>query len=450
MTGTERVTEAWCALGRQLSACRRAAGLSQEKLAPLAGYSRSTVANVETGRQHVPRDFWQRCDAALGTGDALARGYDEIEAAQRRERMRTAVAAGQDRTMTVSVIAAGTRQTAADGTGDPPASSPALDQVESLRQRLSSVLGEGAVTGASLDAWEQTVLGHGQATRYRPAGELVVELGADLTELELAIGRCHSASSLRRLTRVAAHLSGLMCLMFVKLDERPAFRRWARTARMAAGEAADPATFSWVLAQEAYGHYYSGDLAQAVDVARRSQSVVRAAPCVGAALAAALEARAHAALGDAGETRRALGRAETILAALDPRSVSGSAFGYTEAQLRFHEGNAYTHLRDTRSALKAQERALELCPPTDFTDWALTRLDRASCLLHDGDVSAAVAYGTETLASLTTSQIRGIIRMRARELEYALPVNYPAVSAVREFQELVMAPVRTTKGIPRQ
>jgi hypothetical protein len=91
-----------------------------------------------------------------------------------------------------------------------------------------------------------------------------------------------------------------------------------------------------------------------------------------------------------------------------------------------------------------------LCPPTDFTDWALTRLDRASCLLHDGDVSAAFAYGTETLASLTTSQIRGIVRMRARELGYALPVNYPAVSAVREFQELVMAPVRTTKGIPRQ
>lgn len=36
----------------------------------LAGYSRSTVANVETGQQHVPRDFWASCDKALNTGDS--------------------------------------------------------------------------------------------------------------------------------------------------------------------------------------------------------------------------------------------------------------------------------------------------------------------------------------------------------------------------------------------
>ncbi len=53
------------ALGRQLAASRRAAGLSQEQLAPLSGYSQSTVANSEIGRQRVPRGFWRRCDDAL-------------------------------------------------------------------------------------------------------------------------------------------------------------------------------------------------------------------------------------------------------------------------------------------------------------------------------------------------------------------------------------------------
>jgi DNA-binding XRE family transcriptional regulator len=49
------------ALGHQLAACRRAAGLNQERLAALTDYSRSTVANVETGRQRVGPDFWRRC-----------------------------------------------------------------------------------------------------------------------------------------------------------------------------------------------------------------------------------------------------------------------------------------------------------------------------------------------------------------------------------------------------
>ena len=55
MSDAEQVARAWSALGRQLAACRRAAGLSQERLAALADYSRSTIANVETGRQQDRR-----------------------------------------------------------------------------------------------------------------------------------------------------------------------------------------------------------------------------------------------------------------------------------------------------------------------------------------------------------------------------------------------------------
>jgi len=119
----------------------------------------------------------------------------------------------------------------------------------------------------------------------------------------------------------------------------------------------------WVLAQEAYGLYYGGDLRRAVEVARQAQGLARRTPSVGAVLALALEARARAALGDAGETRRALSRAEVALGALAPGSVTASAFRYSESQFRFHEGNAYTRLRDIRPARRAQEGALELCPP---------------------------------------------------------------------------------------
>ncbi len=137
-----------------------------------------------------------------------------------------------------------------------------------------------------------------------------------------------------------------------------------------------------------------------------------------------------------GRLCRALGRAEVVLGTLAPRSVTASAFGYAESQFRFHEGSAYTRLRDIRPRCGAQE-ALELCPPADYTDWARTRLDRVTCLAHDGDAPAAVAYATQTMTGLTAGQRQGIIAGRGRELVRALPVRYRAAAAVRELDELL-------------
>ncbi len=127
-----------------------------------------------------------------------------------------------------------------------------------------------------------------------------------------------------------------------------------------------------------------------------------------------------------------------------------SAFGYTESQLRFHEGNAYTRLRKIRPALQAQDRALELCPPADYTDWAMIRLDRAACMAQGGDAPAAVAYAIETLTGLTTEQRQGIIAGRGRELVQALPGAYRPAAAGREFEELLMRPVGEPKEISGQ
>jgi DNA-binding XRE family transcriptional regulator len=435
VAGTEHIAAAWHALGRQLAASRRATGLSQDQLAPLAGYSRSTVANVETGRQHVPRDFWKNCDEALNTGNALAHGFDEVEALTRRAHEHAEAIAKQG-TAAALVLSQAPALLAGPDFGHAGGVPPGWQRIELLRQGLSGVLSEGALSEASLDEWEQAVARYGRATRDRPATLLITDLAADLAELREVIGRCRSASSLRRLARISAQMSGLMCLLFVKLGEPGTFRRWARTARLAAAEAGDPATYSWVLAQEAYGHYYSGDPAEAEQVARRAQDLVRAEPCAGAALAAAVEARASAVLGDRQATRRALCRAETVLSKLDGESASASAFGYTESQLRFHEGSAYTNLHDTKAALRAQERALQLCPRSDYTDWALTRLDHASCLACDGDTSDAVSYATQTLNDLNAQQRQGIIALRGREIVAALPPRYQAAPAVRELAEL--------------
>ena len=54
--GAETVTQLRRALGRQLAAMRNRAGLSQWELAPLTGYSRSTLSDAELGRHRLRRD----------------------------------------------------------------------------------------------------------------------------------------------------------------------------------------------------------------------------------------------------------------------------------------------------------------------------------------------------------------------------------------------------------
>lgn len=91
MAESEQIKAARRALGRQLAAFRGAAGLSQHRFARLTHYGRSTVANVEVGRQNVSRDFWQRCDELLQANGALIHGFNELEAlvSRQREQRRT-------------------------------------------------------------------------------------------------------------------------------------------------------------------------------------------------------------------------------------------------------------------------------------------------------------------------------------------------------------------------
>jgi DNA-binding XRE family transcriptional regulator len=76
----QATVEARRKLGRQLAELRKAAGYSQHDFAPLTHYTRSTIANVEVGRQHVPRTFWQLCDEVLSASGTLSGGYDQMQA----------------------------------------------------------------------------------------------------------------------------------------------------------------------------------------------------------------------------------------------------------------------------------------------------------------------------------------------------------------------------------
>lgn len=84
MIDPERLQEAKQALGRRLRDMRTARGLRQKDVAERVVSTRSTVANVETGRQLVDRVFWQQCDALLLAGGQLLGGYDAYRRLERQ------------------------------------------------------------------------------------------------------------------------------------------------------------------------------------------------------------------------------------------------------------------------------------------------------------------------------------------------------------------------------
>ncbi|MBM0255520.1 helix-turn-helix domain-containing protein [Micromonospora sp. 4G55] len=83
MQGAIGLDDRWQQLGRQLARLRTLAGYTQHSLAPLLHYGRSTVANVEVGRQRPPRRFWERCDEVLGTGGQLTAAFDQLQVLRR-------------------------------------------------------------------------------------------------------------------------------------------------------------------------------------------------------------------------------------------------------------------------------------------------------------------------------------------------------------------------------
>uniref|UniRef100_UPI001E59F6ED helix-turn-helix domain-containing protein n=1 Tax=Salinispora arenicola TaxID=168697 RepID=UPI001E59F6ED len=76
----EHIREECRVLGRQLAARRLLAELNQAELGIQIGYSRSTVASVETGRTRAHRDFWERCDHELAAGGELMAGFRRLDA----------------------------------------------------------------------------------------------------------------------------------------------------------------------------------------------------------------------------------------------------------------------------------------------------------------------------------------------------------------------------------
>jgi tetratricopeptide (TPR) repeat protein len=295
-----------------------------------------------------------------------------------------------------------------------------VETMEAIRREANALLSSASMTETYLTEWDDVIATHGRATRHAPVDQFLATLLADFAEIQHQMRQRQPTRVQIRLCRMAAHLAGMISLTLTKLGYHPAARRWARTAWLAAEESSDPEVGSWVRAQEAYAIFYGGANSFAViEAAQLAQRPARRRPMVGAALAAALEARVHARDGDRRATEASIGAAEQFLAGLSAEQTGDSAFAYNESQLRYHQGNALTYLGDTDAAWKAQERALDLYPRADL-DRTYIKLDRSSALAEAGDLAGAATNATAALLELPKEHRSGLVLDRARVLHIEL------------------------------
>jgi tetratricopeptide (TPR) repeat protein len=323
-----------------------------------------------------------------------------------------------------------------------------LGAVDGVRRRMDDTLVNASVSPTMLDQWEETALGYGKQYTSTPPLRLLCDVLLDFSEVRRMCEQRQPIELQERLCRLAAQLSGLAGALMINLGDHRLSRSFFRTARTAADETGDRGLRSWVSVREALVPMYYGDPRESLHLARRAQDLAGRTPSAAAAMAPIVEARALGMLvkrgrsDAAGSAKRALARGQAVFSQLGKDHVADTAFGYTERQLAFHVGDTYTNMGDHAHAEESLRRALTLYPPSSELDRTLISLDRSWCRLQKGEPDAALGTAKATVLALSPGQFTDIIAQRARQLIGAAAAQYGDIPAVKEFREVLAAPVK--------
>jgi tetratricopeptide (TPR) repeat protein len=332
--------------------------------------------------------------------------------------------------------------------------------IERIRRRLDEALLGATVSVAMLDHWEGMTGEYGRQYMTVPPMRLLCDVLLDLGDVRRMCEQRQPLEFVERLCRLAARLSGLAGMTMIDVGDNRLARSFFSTARTAADETADRHLRAWVAVRESLVPLYYGDPAQAAAAARASADLAGHQPCVASVMAPVVEARALARLararsggglpatvggrGGAGgaEVRRAsaaLDRAHEALDQLPEEERRDTAFGYTERQLLFHQGDALVTLGDHRGADDAFGQALRLYSPAEFLDRSLVTLGQARCRLQAGEPEEALRLSRDTLLGLPSQHRPGIVLRAAQSLGEAVAAKHGDFPAVRDYREVLIS-----------
>lgn len=459
MRDSDAVEEARRALGGELAAHRRAAGYSQTAFAAvLVGYSRSTIANVETGRQHVPPSFWQRADDALGAGGALIEANERVEAAVRREREQ-AVRRGR-------VVALTLADDCCDGlTGQLMPMAEA--GIGGWEDRINAAAGEArehaekvAVTEIGPGVVEQLkadVIRLGRVYVCAPPFPLFAAMHQALGRIQTALDQKAYPAQTRDLHFLAGAVSGLMANASLDLGHEQAADDLGRAAWTYGTTIDDFALMGWARGTQAlaaiWDHRY-------LDAARYAEDGLSHLPMgVGAARLHAIHARALSAGGDHSGARAAMKAAEEALVAAHRDELHDGVageFAFDQAKLLYYRALILVDALDPINAETAAAAAVRLyqAAPARTRSYgceALARVQLARAQLMNKRLDDAA----ETLGSML--RLNPAMRISSlnhnvaacRDLLRSLPYRVSPAARRLEHQLAEFSTATAARALPR-
>lgn len=318
---------------------------------------------------------------------------------------------------------------------------PVLGAVEGIRRRMDDTLVSATVSAAMLDQWEEATLSFGRQYTTTAPLRLLCDVLLELSAVRNAMSRRQPIDLQERLCRMAAQLSGLSGMIMINLGDHRLARSFFRTGRTAADETGDRALRAWVTAREALVPLYYGDAREALNLAKKSRDLAGQTPCAAQAMAPVVEARALAMLSGTeskkevvDQAKRALARARNAFSHMKSNEQEDVAFGYTEKQLYFYQGDVLTKLGQTIEAEVVLDQALDKYSD-HILDQTLIRLDRAQCRVIEGDLEEAIKMGVAALELLGPEYLTDFIMRPALALEQAIMAanrHHPGLETYRE------------------
>lgn len=393
--GPDAVRQGRIDLGRQLAALRKAAGYTQDAFAPKTLYGRSTIANVETGGQRAPREFWQRCDRALGTGGILTRRYDDVEAIAQCQR------AQDTRRTPVSALGSGstTRVTAGEVAFVDPEDGAyvGVERAITVAARQSSehamTAGALAVSDISIDQLRDDATHIARDFGTLTPAEAIRET-LRVRDLAVAsLGRTGRPAQQHELYLITAQAVALLASASVDLGMWAAAMQYARAADTYGEIISHAGVRAYAKGMQATVAYWTGQPEESV---RQASAAVALAPG-GTARVRALSvlARAWSHRGADDEVER------TLAAAAEARGddgddllhdVIGGEFGFGRAQQARCASTAWLQVDRPAEATTAAAAALEITMTQTVGPWATVaaeaRVDLATCHLSNEAIDA--------------------------------------------------------------
>ena len=323
-----------------------------------------------------------------------------------------------------------------------------LGAVERIRRRMDDALVGGTVSATMLDQWEETAAGYGSQYMTMPPMRLLCDVLLDFGDVRRMCEHRQPLDFSERLCRLAGQLAALAGMLMIDVGQQRTARSFFRTARTAADETGDRHLRAWMAAREALVPLYYGDPAEACALARTGAGLAGQNVCVAAAMAPVLEARAMARV----SARRGgpaklqglrrvsglLDKAHDALARLPEAERGDTAFGYTERQLLFHEGDTLVTLGNAEGAERAFTRALRLYSAEEILDRSLTTLGLAQCRLEADEPEEALRLSRDTVLGVPREHRSEIMVRAARSLGDSVAGRHGDFLAVREYREALV------------